>query len=109
MTSRVSGTQHKAPVQAFTQPAALRTFQSALVSLESARAALTEHLDAKRRIFPRLLLLSDSELMTLLAAAKDPPSVQFLVRKLFAGAARLEFEGLTLLAWIMSAQQVMKY
>jgi hypothetical protein len=32
--------------------------------------------------------------MTLLAAAKDPPSVQFLVRKLFDGAARLEFEGL---------------
>ncbi|XP_074037842.1 dynein axonemal heavy chain 1 isoform X2 [Leptinotarsa decemlineata] len=70
----------------------LESLRDANHILQVVQKGLSEYLEVKRMVFPRLYFLSDDELLEILSQARNPLAVQPHLRKCFENIARLTFE-----------------
>ena len=72
-------------------PNLLDTLKESLLIMEQIQKALEHHLEVKRIEFPRFFFLSNDELISTLAEARDPVHVQHHLQKCFEGVNSLIF------------------
>ena len=68
------------------------TFENCLEQLDSVMKGLNKFLNEKRLAFPRFFFLSNEELLSILAQAREPKAVQRHLAKCFEGIELLTFE-----------------
>lgn len=68
------------------------TFEICLEQLESVMKGLNKFLNEKRLAFPRFFFLSNEELISILAQAREPTAVQRYLSKCFEGIEALTFQ-----------------
>ena len=68
------------------------TFENCLEQLDSVMKGLNKFLNEKRLAFPRFFFLSNDELLSILAQAREPKAVQRYLSKCFEGIESLTFE-----------------
>jgi len=68
------------------------TFETCLEQLDSVMKGLNKFLNEKRLAFPRFFFLSNEELLSILAQAREPKAVQRYLSKCFEGIEALTFE-----------------
>ncbi len=68
------------------------TFENCLEQLDSVMKGLNKFLNEKRLAFPRFFFLSNEELLSILAQAREPKAVQRYLSKCFEGIESLTFE-----------------
>ncbi|XP_023309976.1 dynein heavy chain 1, axonemal-like [Anoplophora glabripennis] len=73
--------------------------------LQVVQKGLSEYLEVKRTVFPRLYFLSDDELLEILSQARNPLAVQPHLRKCFENIARLTFESDLQITEMFSAEE----
>jgi dynein heavy chain len=72
-------------------PGLLDSLKESLTIMEQIQKALEHHLEVKRIEFPRFFFLSNDELISTLAEARDPVHVQHHLQKCFEGVNSLIF------------------
>ncbi|KAL1506671.1 hypothetical protein ABEB36_005994 [Hypothenemus hampei] len=83
----------------------LESLKDANHVLQVVQKGLSEYLETKRIIFPRLYFLSDDELLEILSQARNPLAVQPHLRKCFENIARLTFEEDLRITQMFSAEE----
>ncbi|CAG9819626.1 unnamed protein product [Phaedon cochleariae] len=83
----------------------LESLKDANHILEVVQKGLSEYLEIKRMVFPRLYFLSDDELLEILSQARNPLAVQPHLRKCFENIARLTFESDLKITQMFSAEE----
>ncbi|KAG5868936.1 Dynein heavy chain 1, partial [Gonioctena quinquepunctata] len=82
----------------------LESLKDANHILQVVQKGLSEYLEVKRKVFPRLYFLSDDELLEILSQARNPLAVQPHLRKCFENIARLTFEADLQITQMFSAE-----
>lgn len=67
----------------------MESLKDANYILQIVQKGLSEYLEVKRMVFPRLYFLSDDELLEILSQAKNPLAVQPHLRKCFENVAKV--------------------
>ncbi|CAG9772692.1 unnamed protein product [Ceutorhynchus assimilis] len=83
----------------------LESLRDANHVLQVVQKGLSEYLETKRTIFPRLYFLSDDELLEILSQARNPLAVQPHLRKCFENIARLTFADDLLITQMFSSEE----
>uniref|UniRef100_A0A6P7G592 Dynein heavy chain 1, axonemal-like n=1 Tax=Diabrotica virgifera virgifera TaxID=50390 RepID=A0A6P7G592_DIAVI len=85
--------------------ALLESLKDANHVLQIVQKGLSEYLEVKRMIFPRLFFLSDDELLEILSQARNPLAVQPHLKKCFENIAMLTFEEDLKITQMFSAEE----